>query len=602
MGTGRVARSPATPDGADVLDGRAIPWPEGELLAGVLGRMGRPDYPAFEAQLRSSGYCARPVRLKGRVEVCDGHGRRQQVWTTDTEPDGILRKACGNRREAICGPCAERYRSDALHLIGAGLRGGKGVAETVVGHPAIFATLTAPGFGAVHAHVVGKDGKPRRCRPRRDAPTCPHGNRLSCGEVHGPDDPCLGRPLCHDCFDYEGAVVWNNLVGELWRRTTIYLPRRLASEAGMTQARLRELVRVSFVKVAEYHHRGLIHLHVLIRLDRAMPVYRRGDVRPPDPRFTSQLLEDALRATVDGVDAVKVVVPAELGAGEIRWGRELDIEQLPTDPIERRRRGGYLAKYSTKSTEQAGGLLHRICRDDFDTLNVPEHVRRYGETAFELDDRVKAAIADADAGAETQAAAPEWRVTASVTFRDPDGLVLRIVEAMSTDERVQLLLHDGRRFVGRIIRRTASSVALDTGLEVAVAEVRAITTAPPQAPKRDKRDRRLAACAHTFGHRGHCLTKSRHWSTTMTAIRGGRQAHVREQLLAADDETQRVLAEHQPEQRIKTFQFVGRGHLTTADAYLAAKAAAKAREHRQLAREALDQRAGRVSMTMRGGS
>jgi hypothetical protein len=570
-----------------VLDGQAIPWPQGELLAGVLKRMAGPDYPAFEAQLRSSGYCARPVRLKGRVEVCDGHGRRQQVWTTDSEPDGVLRKACGNRREAICEPCAERYRSDALHLIGAGLRGGKGVPETVVGHPAIFATLTAPGFGPVHAHILDKDGKPRRCRPRRDAPICPHGNCLSCGQTHGPDDVCLGRPLCPDCFDYEGAVIWNNLVGELWRRTTIYLPRRLAGEMGMTQRHLRELVRVSFVKVAEYHHRGLIHLHALIRLDRAMPAYRRGDVRPPDNRFTTQLLEDALRATVDGVDAVKVAVPAELGTGEICWGRELDIEQLPTDPVERRRRGGYLAKYSTKSTEQAGGLLHRIYRDDLDTINVCDHVRRYAYIAFELDDRVKAAIAATDTDTAAASVWAAWRWSPPATSSDPNELLLRIIRAMSNGERVRLLLHDGREFVGHITRRTASSVALDTGPVVAVAEVRVITTAPPQAPKRDKRDRRLAACAHTFGHRGHCLTKSRYWSTSMAVIRAGRQEHVREQLLVAGDESQRQLAEHDPEQHVKTFHFVGVGHLTTADAYLAAKAAAKAREHRQLAREAL---------------
>ena len=82
---------------------------EDALLAGVVDRLIRPDYPAFEAQLRSSGYCERPVRLQGRVDVCDGYGHRRQVWTTDGEPDGLLRKACGNRREAICGPCAERY-------------------------------------------------------------------------------------------------------------------------------------------------------------------------------------------------------------------------------------------------------------------------------------------------------------------------------------------------------------------------------------------------------------------------------------------------------------------------------------------------------------
>ena len=141
---------------------------QGALLDGVLARVTRPDYRAFEAQLRSSGYCERPVRLKGSVEVCDGHGRRQEVWTTDSEPDGLLRKACGNRREAVCGPCAERYRGDARQLIVAGLQGGKGIPESVIGHPAVFATLTAPSFGLVHTQRVASDGRRLRCRPRRD--------------------------------------------------------------------------------------------------------------------------------------------------------------------------------------------------------------------------------------------------------------------------------------------------------------------------------------------------------------------------------------------------------------------------------------------------
>jgi hypothetical protein len=78
---------------------------------------------------------------------------------------------------------------------------------------------------------------------------------------HAPDDPCLGEPLCTACFDYEGAVAWNNVLGELWRRTTIYLPRQLAALLGVTQKRLHELVRVSYVKVAEYQTRGLVHVH-----------------------------------------------------------------------------------------------------------------------------------------------------------------------------------------------------------------------------------------------------------------------------------------------------------------------------------------------------
>jgi hypothetical protein len=69
------------------------------LLREIVQRAPRADYPRLEAQLRSSGSCQRPVRLTGHVETCDHNGRRRRVWSTDTEPDGILRKACGNRRE-----------------------------------------------------------------------------------------------------------------------------------------------------------------------------------------------------------------------------------------------------------------------------------------------------------------------------------------------------------------------------------------------------------------------------------------------------------------------------------------------------------------------
>ena len=90
-----------------------------------------------------------------------------------------------------------------------------------------------------------------RCRPHRDAAVCEHGTRLSCGRVHAEDDPCLGEPLCLERFDHTAAVIWNNALSELWRRTTIYLPGVLARLTGMTHERLREQVRIAYVKVAE---------------------------------------------------------------------------------------------------------------------------------------------------------------------------------------------------------------------------------------------------------------------------------------------------------------------------------------------------------------
>jgi hypothetical protein len=566
----------------------------GALLEGVIARLTRPDYHAFHAQLQSSGYCARPVRLVGHVDVCDAGGVRRQVWTTAGEPDGVLRKACGNRREAVCGPCAERYRNDAYQLTAAGLRGGKGIPESVIGHPAVFASLTAPSFGPVHAHKLAADGRPLRCRPRRDAPLCPHGIPVACNQKHGPDDPCVGEPLCLDCFDYEGAVVWNNYSGELWRRFTIYVPRKLAKLTGITQKRLHEQVRVSYLKVAEYQRRGLIHFHPIIRLDRRMPDYRADELHPPDRRFTSQLLEQAVRAAIADV---KVKVPAELGGHEIRWGEQLDVQQLSTDDEERKRHAGYLAKYATKSTEQAGGLLHRIDREDVDTAPVSEHVRRYMRAAFTLDDRFKAANPDDGEQDDEPAACMIRPRPAPATSRHPVELVQRVLHAMSTGERIAVRLRDGGEHVGQITRRSDDGLVLDTGHAIALADVQAITTAPPAAPKRNRNDRRLAKCAHALGYRGHCLTKSRRFSIRFKDLRDGRTRHVHQQILATStDRAQRELAELDANEQIKTFDFDGVGHLTTADAYLAAKAAARAREDRELAREALyshDNRGGR---------
>ena len=80
----------------------------GPVLEGVLARASDPEvWERFEAQLRSTGYCARPVRLQGRVDAVDvATGECRRTYSTDREPDGTLLKACGNRREAVCPSCA----------------------------------------------------------------------------------------------------------------------------------------------------------------------------------------------------------------------------------------------------------------------------------------------------------------------------------------------------------------------------------------------------------------------------------------------------------------------------------------------------------------
>jgi hypothetical protein len=62
---------------------------------------------------------------------------------------------CCSRGAAPAGsPAAPRvaatYRADACQLLAAGLKGGKGVPDTVASHPRLFVTFTAPSFGWVH--------------------------------------------------------------------------------------------------------------------------------------------------------------------------------------------------------------------------------------------------------------------------------------------------------------------------------------------------------------------------------------------------------------------------------------------------------------------
>jgi hypothetical protein len=191
----------------------------------------------------------------------DGDTRRV-AFTTGTLPDGVLLKACGTRRETRCPSCAAVYRGDARHLVRAGLIGGKGTDESVAERPAVLLTLTAPSFGPVHA---AKSGGP--CHPTSPAARCPHGRPSACFARHAVDEGVIGSPLCADCYDYEGAVLHNACTPELWRRTTVYLMRHLATVLLLTQAQTKAVVTLSFCRVAGYQRRGVIHLHAVIRAD-----------------------------------------------------------------------------------------------------------------------------------------------------------------------------------------------------------------------------------------------------------------------------------------------------------------------------------------------
>lgn len=346
----------------------------------------------WEHQLTTANACSHPIRLRGRVTAVDLHtGETATAYSTDTEPGRVLHVACGNRRESACPTCSATYKRDARQLVRSGLTGGKGIPESVAEHPCVFATFTAPSFGPVHARrEVG--GKVLPCRPRRDASkrACPHGRDISCPQRHADDDPRLGRPMCPGCYDYESAVVFNACAGDLWRRFTTYLPRKLAALAGITQKEFRELVKVRYVKVAEYQARGVVHFHAIVRLDANTDDPESGDgpLAPPPDRWTADILAAAIQAAASSAS-----VTADVGnTGRtllVRFGSQTDtkvVRSATADSLTRNAVANYIAKYATKSAADAPGLpsyrLHSAA--EVEALRCPPHYRHLIETAWTL--------------------------------------------------------------------------------------------------------------------------------------------------------------------------------------------------------------------------
>jgi hypothetical protein len=325
------------------------------------------------------------------------------------------------------------------------------------------------------------------CRPARPSAQCPHGRPRRCPIRHIGGDPLLGTPICGDCYDYSRAVVWNALASQLWKRTTIYLRRTLARQAGLIAVEAGRQVRLVYAKVAEYQQRGTIHLHVIIRLDGPDPH------TPPPAWATVELLAAALRQT-----AVEVALASPLGGPAVRWGDQLDLRPVRDGRGERSAAevAGYLAKYATKATEGLGGAaLDRPITSlaQLERLALPEHVARLVRACWTL-----------------------GRQPATATL----GL---------------------RRW------------------------------------------------AHMLGYSGHCLTKSRHYSTTFAALRAARRgwtARRRHGPTVALDGDGRLLP---PAGMVAVagWEYAGRGYTTPADAWLAWSMAADHHQARQLTHEEL---------------
>ncbi|MEU6713808.1 replication initiator [Nonomuraea sp. NPDC046802] len=351
------------------------------VLGQMIARMADEDhYRRWSAQVERAGHCVRPVRLSGSaMTVNTATGEIEATYSSEQEPGGVLLVACKDRRESVCPPCAARYRADAWHVFAGGVTPDDG---DEAGHPLVLATFTAPSFGHVHACRDG--GVCRTARGgKRGNRTCEHGKPLWCHARHTPGDGMVGAPLCEDCADLAGLVLWNAHVGELWRRTVIYIYRALAALAPnvggrpVTVRSVREMLRLSYAKVAEFQKRGVVHLHVLARLD-GVNADDPDQVIAPPAWAGVDLLTAALTHAARRVSVPLPVVDARTAA-MARWGAQLDVRAVQAREVDRARVAGYLAKYATKTvSDSVSGLTASRPRADEPDVDgggrLPAHV------------------------------------------------------------------------------------------------------------------------------------------------------------------------------------------------------------------------------------
>ncbi|MEU8351012.1 replication initiator protein RepSA [Streptomyces sp. NPDC048845] len=338
-------------------------------LGDLLRVASAPDFHRWQDQIRRTGGCSDPIHLQGWTLTKDKvTGETLHRYSTEEEPGGRLRVACGNRRASRCPACAWTYAGDTYHLIRAGLAGDdrRDIPATVREHPRVFLTLTAPSFGPVHN--------------RPDRGTC------RCGLRHAPDDPALGTALAPETYDYAGAVLFNNHAGQLWQRFTNRLRRELAARAGLPQRALAEVLRVSFGKVAEFQKRGAVHFHAVMRLDGP-----DGPDSPPPSWATADLLTDAIRAAAHhSYTSVSVPAADDEPARSFRWGTQLDVRPVKAfgdgSDITEQAVASYVAKYATKAAENTGTLDRRIGElAELERHGAPDHTRRLVAACKALD-------------------------------------------------------------------------------------------------------------------------------------------------------------------------------------------------------------------------
>ena len=214
-----------------------------------------------DAEPHSTGQCSRPYEVQSGLFI-----------------------RCKSRVKSKCPSCAELYRGDWAAIARSGVFDGP-----VQNFRFYLLTLTAPSIGRVHRVPRSPDAAARAC---------------GCGVVHTMADGGLrGVPLDAETYDYAGQVAWNRDSGLLWDRTR----RRIRDRWDSTE----------FFIVREWQERGVLHVHVLLRISRA---------ESPDAAVLGEAARTAVAASKALNYVMKDTARAELGGHNRAWSHLAQLE------------------------------------------------------------------------------------------------------------------------------------------------------------------------------------------------------------------------------------------------------------------------------------
>ncbi len=202
----------------------------------------------------------------------------------------------------------------------------------------------------------------------------------------------VGQPICADCYDYIGHVLFTWHAPQLWHRFTIRLRRLVAARLAQLGENPNSL-RVSYVKVVELQRRAVPHFHTVVRLDAT------GDQQePPTPPQTALGANELAALVIRAAGTVRLSVTGPAGNVVVCFGPQTDAQPLDepvgrTDPatpggLSGRRVAAYLAKYVTKSVADFGIGARRISDQAIPELPVTDHIRRILQTIAYLADLI----------------------------------------------------------------------------------------------------------------------------------------------------------------------------------------------------------------------